>query len=273
MFNMNSYASSEFNTLNNNFIASVNLNSLNYDVNLNSDGSMDIVETWNINISNMNTLVKRFNENSQIVNTKVSLVENEVEKPLTQIYEAQSELDAECFYALPTSDEKFEIVWNVGLEMSSDTRTYKIYYTIPNAVVVYEDCSDFYWKVFEGNNLISGENITGTIHLQNKIKDIGSLKIWGRSNLGGGYEILSADKIKFSMSELTRDAILEIRIVTDENICPDCENIINLPKLQEILEKEEGISEPEENEIIDIKIDKSTILIINIIIAIRYIFC
>ena len=36
------------------------LNSLNFDVQINSDGSMDVVETWNIDISDTNTLFKTF---------------------------------------------------------------------------------------------------------------------------------------------------------------------------------------------------------------------
>ena len=36
------------------------LNSLNFDVQINSDGSMDVVETWNIDIRYTNTLYKTF---------------------------------------------------------------------------------------------------------------------------------------------------------------------------------------------------------------------
>ena len=40
------------------------LNSLDYSVNLNSDGSMQVTEIWDINVKNTNTLFKTFKLNS-----------------------------------------------------------------------------------------------------------------------------------------------------------------------------------------------------------------
>ena len=40
--------------------SSLRLNSLDFNVNINTDGSMDVVETWNIRINETNTLFKTF---------------------------------------------------------------------------------------------------------------------------------------------------------------------------------------------------------------------
>ena len=48
------------------------LNNLDFDVQINSDGSMDVVETWNIDISETNTLYKTFKFDS----TKYSSITN-----------------------------------------------------------------------------------------------------------------------------------------------------------------------------------------------------
>ena len=45
-------------------------NSLNYDVTLNKDGSADIIEKWEIYISEANTLFKTFDDKSKIENDK-----------------------------------------------------------------------------------------------------------------------------------------------------------------------------------------------------------
>ena len=39
---------------------SITLNSLDFEIQLNEDGSMDVVETWNIDIRYTNTLYKTF---------------------------------------------------------------------------------------------------------------------------------------------------------------------------------------------------------------------
>ena len=44
--------------------SNLNLKNLNFDVNVNDDGSMDVVETWNIKISDPNTLFKTFKTDS-----------------------------------------------------------------------------------------------------------------------------------------------------------------------------------------------------------------
>ena len=45
--------------------SNLNLKNLNFDVNVNDDGSMDVVETWNIKISDTNTLFKTFKTDSK----------------------------------------------------------------------------------------------------------------------------------------------------------------------------------------------------------------
>ena len=167
--------------------------SLNYDVILNVDGSMKVVETWNIKISNTNTLFKNFNLNTisssnDIMDVRVSRVEDGQENFLEQIYEQQYHVDSGCFYALPIQDSKFEIAWNVGLDNSSATRTYKLYYTIKDAVRVYKDCSEFYWMFLGEENAISGRNVTGTIKLPKAVSDIEKIRVWGHGELSGDIE-------------------------------------------------------------------------------------
>ena len=64
LFNTTSYAGSQ------------KLNNLHYDVILNSDGTADVVENWNIRVEETNTLFKTFETNSTkyggVTNVKVS---------------------------------------------------------------------------------------------------------------------------------------------------------------------------------------------------------
>lgn len=250
--------------------ASLKWNALDYDVTLNSDGSMNVVETWNIYISNTNTLFKDFDMMDGIVDTKVSLVEAGEEKPLKQIYEEQRHVDSNCFYSLPIDDNKFEIAWNVGLDTSKDTRTYKLYYKIENAVGVFTDCTEFYWMFLGTDNQIPGENITGTIHLPSKVSNIEKLRVWAHGDLTGEIERVSEDTVKFSLPKLAKEKMLEIRVVTEENIYPESQNKSSLPKLQTIIQEEENWANEANEERNRARKDIYVLIVVNIVIALIF---
>ncbi len=219
-------------------------NSLDYNVTVNSDGSMDVVETWDINISETNTLFKDFDidyeKYSGITDVKVSQVKSSNEEIyLQQIYQEQYHVDTDCYYALPISSSKYEIAWNVGLDNSSSTRTYKLYYTIRDAVKIYNDCTELYWMFLGTDNEISGKNITGTIKLPQRVSDIEKLRIWAHGPLDGNIEKLSNNTVSFYVPSLSSNTMVEIRVVTEENIYEESDNLYYENKLSSILEEEQ----------------------------------
>lgn len=217
-------------------------NSLNYDVTVNLDGSMDVIETWDIDISETNTLFKDFDiDNSKysgITDVKVSRIE-ENEIPLTQIYEEQYHVNTGCYYALPISSSKYEIAWNVGLDNTKETRTYKIYYTIKDAIKIYNDCTELYWMFLGTDNSISGKNITGTIKLPQNVINIEKLRVWAHGPLTGNIEKVSNNEVKFSVPSLLSNEMIEVRVVTEDNIYEESGNFYNVNKLNTILEEEQ----------------------------------
>ncbi len=231
LFNIRSYAGTQ------------KWNALDYDVSVNSDGSMDVIETWDISISETNTLFKDFEldttKYSGISDVKVSLVENGVETPLKQIYQEQYHVTSGCYYGLQINYATFEIAWNVGLDNSSATRTYKIYYKVKDAVKIYNDCTELYWMFLSTNNGIGGKNITGTIKLPGKVTDIEKLRVWAHGDLSGEIQKKSNDEVVFSLPSLSTNQMLEVRIVTEENVYEECTNVYDIDKLSSIMEEEQ----------------------------------
>ena len=94
----------------------LNLNELNFYAKINDDGSMDVVETWNIEIEDTNTLFKTF----ELDNTKFSSIDNVKVKDVTankefnQIDEEMYHVTKDCYYGLVNSNGDFEIAWGVG---------------------------------------------------------------------------------------------------------------------------------------------------------------
>ena len=80
------------------------LRNLDYDVQLNSDGTADVVETWRISIEDTNTLFKTFevdsSKYSEITDVKVSEVTSSGEKDFTQVNQYQYHLNKDTYYGL-----------------------------------------------------------------------------------------------------------------------------------------------------------------------------
>lgn len=221
-------------------------NSLDYNVVLNQDGSADIVETWDVDISETNTLFKEFDltskdiysNNYYIDNVKVTEVVNGEEIPLKQIYEEQYHVQSGCYYGLMKYSNTFEIAWNVGLDNSSARKVYKMYYTVENAVKTYSDCSEFYWQFISNNNTMTGDNITGRIYIPAGIADIEKLHIWGHGDFSGNTERISTQEVAFNIKHLSANSMIEIRVVTEDNLFELSTNIDYRDKLSSILEEE-----------------------------------
>ena len=216
-------------------------NALNYDVNVLPNGDMEVVETWDVYISETNTLFKDFNVDyekySGIKDVRVSRVKDGSEMFLEQIYEEQYHVDSGCYYGLYINNGKqFEIAWNVGLDNSSATRTYKIYYTVKDAVKVYNDCTELYWQFVGKENTMGGDNITGTIKLPRPVSDMEKLRVWAHGPLNGDIQKESADTVVFEVPSFS-GGMIEVRVVTEENIY-SIYNKTNHDELESIIAEE-----------------------------------
>lgn len=218
-------------------------NSLDYDITVNRDGSIDVIETWDVDISSTNTMFKTFEDSASdyyyFGNVKVSEVVNGQEKFLEQIYEQQYHVEDGCFYALPISSHEYEIAWHVGVD-GYDSRVYKMYYTVYDAVKKYDDCTELYWQLLSSNNGMTGTNVTGIIRLPKDVSNIDALRVWGHGNLSAEIYKESTSVVKFKQPRVEPYEQLEIRIVTDEDIYGTLTNTYPEKKLQSILNEEQG---------------------------------
>ncbi len=217
-------------------------NSLDYDVTVNEDGSMDIIETWDVYASETNTLFKSFDlskGNYEITNVKVSQVDGELEHDLRQVFVEQYHVDPDSYYGLMVDSNKFEIAWNVGLDNSSDDRVYKMYYTVENAVKIYNDCTELYWQFLSETNKMTGKNVTGTIKLPNSVGNIEKLRVWGHGDYDADIKKDSKNQVSFTLPKIRSNKMIEIRVVTEDNIYPACINKYNASYLSSILSEEQ----------------------------------
>ena len=206
LWNSKSYASGD-----------LTLKNLDYKVKLNSDGTANVTETWDISIEDTNTLFKTFNLDSNKFSgfKDVSLIEttNGSRKEFTQIFEEMYHVTKDCFYALNTSSTEFEIAWGVSVDGYS-RRTFEINYTIIDAVKNYADCSEFYWQFISTSSAIPAKKVTGTIILPIAIENIEDLRVWVHGPLNGNIRRMENNVVYFEVDNLRSKTMLEARVVT-----------------------------------------------------------
>lgn len=217
------------------------LKNLDYQVQLNEDGTADVTENWKIYIEDTNTLFKTFeidtSKYKEIKNVKVEEVTNSGNKHFSQIYQEKYHVDKDCFYALKNKKGQFEIAW--GAHAEDVTRTYKISYTIVDAVKNYADCSEFYWQFISTESEIPANKVTGTILLPKAVNNKEDLKVWAHGPLNGNIVIESNDTVTFEVESLAKNTMLEARVVSPTSVFSQNSNVSSQSKLQSILTQEQ----------------------------------
>lgn len=195
---------------------SMNLDKLDFEVNINSDGSMAVTETWEISVENVNTLYKTFevdeSKYSSISNVKVIEKKSSREREFTQTDEETDEVTENSFYALTNSDGEFVIAWGIGMEGSSGTKTYEISYTVNDVIAKYNDYAELYWQFINEDFSINADQITGTITLPDRVEDLDEIRVWSHTDeVDGDVYVAGENKITFTVNNYEAGNMLEIR--------------------------------------------------------------
>ena len=191
------------------------LNSINYEVYINTDGSMEVIEEWDIYISETNTLFKNFkkdkNKFSEI--TDVNVTDLTSGKSLKEIYNQMYHVTKDCYYALDIEKNKFEIAWGVGLDNSSANRKYRIEYTVEDAIGKYNDCAELYWQFIGSDFAIDAKEVKGTIFLPTYADSKDMIKVWGHTQaLNGEIYVTDYNKVEFNIDKFNSGNYVEVRI-------------------------------------------------------------
>ncbi len=223
--------------------ASLRLRELDFDIKLNDDGSMDVTETWDINISETNTLYKTFkidkNKYDSITNFSVKEITPKRNKIFNVSRSWQYHLPKDYYFGGINEDGEYEVSWGVGLDNSSDTRQYKISYTVSGAVHKYGDCAELYWQLIGENFQIPADKITGTIKLPSSVDDKKDIRVWGHTeDLNGEINVIDDDTIEFDLTNYRANRYVEVRITTPPDIFWNTYSDSYEDKLDDIIEEE-----------------------------------
>lgn len=208
------------------------LNKLEFYANINSDGSMNVTEIWDIDISNTNTLYKTFKTDrekySGIQNVEVIEITNGQNKKMNKTNELLWHLDKDSYYGLKNDNGDFEIAWGVGLDNGKETRKYKISYKVNDMISKYNDYAELYWQFIGEDFEIDAKKITATINLPEKVKNKEDIKVWGHTeDLNGEIYATDSDKIEFEINNFISGKYVEIRTLFPTELINEANKLYN----------------------------------------------
>lgn len=228
---------------------SIRLNSLDFQIQLNEDGSMDVTENWKARITDTNTMFKDFYLDSskfkEITNVEVYRVDSGNRQKLTKINEEMYHVTKNCYYGLPISGNKFEIAWGVSVN-GTETRSYQIKYKVIDAVKTYSDCSELYWQLVGTDNAIPVTKLTATIKLPKAVSEKNNIRGWAHGPYNGNITV-NQDNVYLEVDYLNTGVMVEARVVTLENLFTK-NKVTNITKFNSILSEEQKWADQANNE-------------------------
>lgn len=221
----------------------LNLNSLDFKAQINSDGSMNVTETWNIYIRQTNTLYKTFNTDSSkysgITNVTVKEITNGMSNNFIRNSNWEYHVAKNHYYGTKNEDGDFEIGWGVGLDNSSGTRKYEISYTVKDAITKYNDYSELYWQFVGKDFEVDANIITGTIYLPSNVANTEDIKVWGHTeDLNGTIYATDTNKIEFEINNFRSGRYVEIRTLFPTELVTNSGRSKNTEILQTAINEE-----------------------------------
>lgn len=224
--------------------ASLHLKNLDFTAQINEDGSMDVVETWDVNVSDTNTLYKTFKidktKYSGISNVFVQDITSGTNKNFKKSDIWQYHLDKGHYFGGINNNNEYEIAWGVSIS-SSSRKQYLIKYTVEDVIKKYNDCAELYWQFVGSEFEISADSITGIIKLPNKVSDKDELKVWGHTEyLNGEIYVTDLDIVEFNVNKYKSGNFVEVRIAMPTYLFEkvSSENISQEEKLDDIIKEE-----------------------------------
>lgn len=219
------------------------LNQLDFQAQINQDGSMNVTEKWNIEIEDTNTLYKTFKTDktkySNITNVEVAEVTNGNNQPFSKQNQWSYHLPKGKYFGGLNDDREFEIAWGVGLENSSATRTYEISYQVEDAIAKYNDYAELYWQFVGQEFEIDAKKITGTVLLPTHANSKEEIKVWGHTeDLNGEIYATDTNKIEFTINQFRSGRYVEVRTLFPSEMITYTGRGENTERLGQVIQEE-----------------------------------
>lgn len=115
---------------------------------------------------------------------------------------------------------------------SSMDKAFYIEYDLQNMGVVHNDVAEIGWNIFNDDSPEAIEDFELLIHLPNN-KD--ELRAWAHGPLNGNIEIIDKQTVKVTISNLSSNTAMDVRLVFDKSVINGSTKVTNTEALSKIL--------------------------------------
>ncbi|MBP1991649.1 DUF2207 domain-containing protein [Paenibacillus eucommiae] len=124
---------------------------------------------------------------------------------------------------------------------ADETKVFQIMYSLKNVVQVYADTAELYWKFFDSTNQSNLEKVGIDIELPNDIRQE-SIVAFGHGPLHGTHNINNNGIVRYQISPLPANEMLEVRILFPNGSVPGSTKVSDAMMYDQIIEEEENWS-------------------------------
>ena len=222
---------------------SLKLSNLDFQAQINADGSMDVTETWDISVRYTNTLYKTFKTDkkqySSITNVNVKDITDATPVEFAKTDEWAYHVQKGYYYGTKNDDGDFEIGWGVGLDSTSAQKIYQISYKVNDVITKYNDYAQLYWQFVGKDFEVSASEITGTIYLPSNVSNKDDIKVWGHTaGLNGTIYATDLNKIEFQIDNFKSGTYVEVRTLFPTTLITNSNKINNTDILEKVVKEE-----------------------------------
>lgn len=208
---------------------SVYLKNANIVADVNTDGSLDITETWVVKFGeDTRNLYKTFNLNdtsSANVDGEVINVSATYDGELLKYnegfhytnYNSISSSDYGSYYVDNQGSSKYELGF-IFSPTASGTKTFVFSYTLTNVVTAYNDVADFYWQAFGADFSLYIKDLSVTVNLPEGATsdDANILAFYHCENAYSEYNF-SGNSVVYTAKRVSAETLVEPRILLPLN--------------------------------------------------------
>jgi uncharacterized membrane protein len=182
-----------------------------------------------------------------------------------QAFEVSDQQDIPLDIELSSDGDKLQ--YRIHSQSEDETKVFKFTYSLNNVVQVYADTAELYWKFFDETNPSTLGSVLINVELPDGAKQ-DEITAFGHGPLNGAIERPDSGVVRYLVSPLPSEKLLEVRVLFPTSYVPGSSKISTESMLDRILEEEQNWKDQTDNStVVEDIIIALVILMVNLLVG------
>lgn len=218
---------------------SFSINRLNIDANIAQDGTMELVQTYNMKFTGGPFTIV-YQDIPLVANKKTGLKVNidniqvfQGDKQFTRVKQQNGRPEGKYF--VQNNGDNIHIEWYHNSK--DEEKQFIVKYRVIGAVTSYNDTAELYWQFVGDQWDTTIRDISVNVNIPRGAEK-SQIKVFGHGPVQGSVEILSPETARWSVDKLSKKSYLEARMLFPTSLIPNNNNKITENKYNTIMDEE-----------------------------------